>query len=323
MGRGHGRHGVLAHPSKRESPSLLPHKPADVPDMSHAVVLEAFAAIPELKAHCGAVREVASRDGLTNRVFLLEAEKGRFFLRIPAREDEGRIDRHAEAVNLEIAAGLGLAVPPLVCVPEAGILLTREVEHLVADRSGLPEALGRAVAKLHSCAEAFRGQLDPDAVCAARLALLAGNAILEEAAQPLVAALSRAALKPDLGTGAVCVPSHGDLSGGNCLMTAGRLWLIDWEYSAMAEPAWDLAYATVENGFSGIEESRFLQAYRDGGGRDFCPSVRDLAFMKARCDAVSALWAYGEAASGRDKLPLLAFARERRDRALSRMAALS
>ena len=38
------------------------------------------------------------------------------------------------------------------------------------------------------------------------------------------------------------VPSHNDLVLDNILIdAAGQIWLIDWEYSSMASPYWDLA----------------------------------------------------------------------------------
>ncbi len=38
------------------------------------------------------------------------------------------------------------------------------------------------------------------------------------------------------------VPSHNDLVLENILIDAtGQIWLIDWEYSSMASPYWDLA----------------------------------------------------------------------------------
>ena len=37
------------------------------------------------------------------------------------------------------------------------------------------------------------------------------------------------------------VSSHNDLVLENMMLDGTRLWLIDWEYSAMASPYWDLA----------------------------------------------------------------------------------
>ncbi len=100
-------------------------------------------------------------------------------------------------------------------------------------------------------------------------------------------------------------------------MASGRIWLIDWEYSAMAEPAWDLAYASLEHGLSPAQETRFLEAYRHSAGERLCPSSRDLEIMKAKCDVVSALWGLEQVLKGSDKMDFLAFAHARRDRALA------
>ncbi len=37
------------------------------------------------------------------------------------------------------------------------------------------------------------------------------------------------------------VPSHNDLVLENILFDKRRIWIIDWEYAAMASPYWDIA----------------------------------------------------------------------------------
>ena len=91
----------------------------------------------------------------------------------------------------------------------------------------------------------------------------------------------------------------------------------------MAVPAWDLAYALVEHDFGEVEERSFLQSYAMAGAADLCPASGELELMKARCDAVSALWAFEQVAAGRDRNVFLPFARARRDRALRRLQDLS
>ncbi|TYC55737.1 phosphotransferase family protein [Rhodobacterales bacterium] len=299
----------------------MPQKVSDTPDISHAAVLAAFADDAELARICGTPDTIISRDGLTNRVFRIEADNGDFFLRLPGNGSVETIDREAEAHNLEIAASLGLAVPPLVCRPETGLLLTRDVKERVSDRTKLAVALGHSVARLHGSGAVFQGKLDPDDVCAAEFSRLEGDETLADAARPLLDAIARAGGQADLRAKTVWVPSHGDLSEGNCLMTGERLWLIDWEYSAMAEPAWDLAYAIQEIGFTTAQEHQFLTAYGQAAGD--LPSARQMNFMKARCDAVSALWAFGQMAQGRDQSVFLSFARQRRDRALGLLASIT
>ena len=38
------------------------------------------------------------------------------------------------------------------------------------------------------------------------------------------------------------VPCHNDTYYNNFLLSDGKLWLIDWEYSGNHDPIWDLAY---------------------------------------------------------------------------------
>jgi thiamine kinase-like enzyme len=61
------------------------------------------------------------------------------------------------------------------------------------------------------------------------------------------------------------VPSHRDPVLGNLLLTDERLWLIDWEYSAMASPYWDLAILCNEADLDLQQSRRMLQAYCVGG----------------------------------------------------------
>lgn len=93
-------------------------------------------------------------------------------------------------------------------------------------------------------------------------------------------------------------------------MTSDQLWLIDWEFSGMSDPAWDLAYAVLEHEMSADEEQVFLQAYAATGAA--VPEADCLGVMKAKCDAVSALWALEQVAAGRDEDVFLPFARQRR-----------
>ena len=41
----------------------------------------------------------------------------------------------------------------------------------------------------------------------------------------------------------------------------GRVYLIDWEYSAMNDPMWDLAALFLESNFRKAEEGEFFKAY--------------------------------------------------------------
>ncbi len=283
---------------------------------------EALQRHPELATLVGTPQRVDRQAGLTNRVYRLEAENGTFFLRLPVPEAEGTVDRGAEARNIALASELDLALPALFCDCATGVLATRAADVLEERPADYPARLGAALSRLHGSGSAFAGLLDPDGIIRSQRQALGRAPELKSALAPLDQILEALAGRRPAGGGVRTVPSHGDLSPGNCLSTPDRLWLIDWEYSAMADPAWDLAYAILEHGFSVSREQTFLAAYRAGPARAFLPGGEELEAMKARCDAVSALWALEQAARGRDEAVFVPFACERRDRALARLELL-
>lgn len=292
-----------------QSPSFPPHDPA-------VAVAEAFAHYPQLPGLCGDIRQVLAQDGLTNRVLRIEATRGSFILRLPRPETAGLIDRHAEANNQTLAADLGIAVPALFCDADAGVLLTAAMDIAVPAGPELCAALGRLLARLHHSAVIFSGRLDPARVIARHEAEIAERPDLAALFAPLKQALAgRGALRN--GPKDLC-PCHGDLSPGNLLGSAAGLVLIDWEYSAQADPVWDLAYAILENGFSNDDQAAFLTAYASRSEEQAALLIR-IERMKSVCDAVSALWALGQVAADRDTADFRAFAQARITRALVRL----
>lgn len=269
---------------------------------------------------CGHLHAAVPQSGLTNRVFRLSAETGDYFLRLPREETAGMIDRHAEAHNLTLAADLGLALPAVYCDPETGVLLTSAVETLERRPVGFAHHLGKSVGRLHASGDKFDGKLDPVGVYEAQKSELGQLPELLTEIKALDAALAMTD-EPVFAEdgGALLVPSHGDLSPGNCLSVGSGIWLIDWEYSGMSLPAWDLAYAILEHAFSAEDEQFFLQGYATAGAGAFLPTENQLNVMKSRCDAVSALWALEQVARGRDAATFRPFAQDRIKRALGRL----
>jgi len=294
-----------------------------MPEFLPPEVAEAFQAHPGLLEACGRPLRAEADPGLSNRVYRVEAGKGVFFLRLPLKTQVAEVDRAAEAHNLKRAADLGLALPPVYCDVENAVLATRAVEVLDPPPADLPLQLGTAIGQLHASAVAFQGHLDPDQVGLAQLRRLPADNALSAEWRPLGDLLSGLRNQPAGADGVMPVPSHGDPSPGNCLAVAGKLWLIDWEFSAMAMPAWDVAYAILEHGFDEAGERLFLEGYRATAAAPFCPAPLQVEMMKTRCDAVSALWAFEQVAAGRERKLFLSFARTRRDRALDRFNKIS
>lgn len=262
---------------------------------------------------------VTRLDGLTNRVYRLGTPDGDFVLRLPRAENAGLIDREAEAHNLALACEHGFAPPAVILDPCSGILLTRAIGPRASSEPVGPAALGRIVADLHSAPLAFRGVTDPDSLIARQRADLGAHPDLVASFEPLADVLERLGPSSDV---LAPVPSHGDLSPGNVLFGSDGPVLIDWEYSVMAAPAWDLAYAILEHDFDAGEERAFLAAYAETGN-SIEGLQREILKMKIRCDAVSTLWALGQATKGNSATDFEAFARTRLKRALDTYSKLS
>jgi thiamine kinase-like enzyme len=83
-------------------------------------------------------------------------------------------------------------------------------------------------------------------------------------------------------------PCHCDPLCENFLDTGTRMWIVDWEYSGMNDPMWDLGDLSVEAQFGPDQDEEMLTAYFGGP-----PQPEDRARMviyKAMCDLLWTLW---------------------------------
>src|SRR5690606_29717818 len=83
-------------------------------------------------------------------------------------------------------------------------------------------------------------------------------------------------------------PCHCDPLCENFLDTGERMWIVDWEYSGMNDPMWDLGDLAVEGGFDEALEEEMLHAYF---GRAATAAERGrVTIYKAMCDLLWTLW---------------------------------
>ena len=84
------------------------------------------------------------------------------------------------------------------------------------------------------------------------------------------------------------VPSHCDPLCENFLDDGTRMWIVDFEYSGMNDPMWDLGDLSVEGEFDEAQDMEMLRAYFGGA-----PSPADhgrMVIYKAMCDLLWTLW---------------------------------
>jgi thiamine kinase-like enzyme len=83
-------------------------------------------------------------------------------------------------------------------------------------------------------------------------------------------------------------PCHCDPLCENFLDNGERMWIVDWEYSGMNDPLWDLGDLSVEAGFSPAQDGEMMRAYC---GRDPLPAEHGrMVIYKAMCDLLWTLW---------------------------------
>ncbi|MFD1985281.1 phosphotransferase [Mesorhizobium newzealandense] len=248
----------------------------------------ALAAIPMLADYTGPLERLG---GLTNLVF----KAGEFCLRIPGKGTEEYINRANEAVAAREAAKAGVSPEVLHVDPGTGIMVTRFIagaETMSPEkfkvRPGSPERAGEAFRKLHKSGAVFPFRFELFAMIDDYLKVLSTKDVALPAGYHDVvreAESVRLALAVHPLPLAAC---HCDPLCENFLDAGDRMWIVDWEYSGMNDPLWDLGDLSVEGKFDTAQDEEMMRAYFGGEAR---PDERGrIVIYKAMCDLLWTLW---------------------------------
>jgi thiamine kinase-like enzyme len=227
----------------------------------------AFTHIPLLAGCTAEDFHIAALPGYTNRNYRLYNPSQDWVLRVPRPLTNRLIDRAAEAHNQTLAHQLDLA-PQVAWRNDDGVTLTptlAESRNLCAadlNRDDLLATIVEPFQRLHRSALRFAGGLDLRSTLQQHYELLQSHQRAGFAARMTQAERVLSLLEMDESE---LVPAHRDPVPGNLLLDDRRLWLIDWEYSAMASPYWDLAIICNEAELDLSQTRRLLQAYCVGG----------------------------------------------------------
>lgn len=248
----------------------------------------ALAAIPALAGYEGPLERLG---GLTNRVY----RAGDICLRIPGKGTEEYINRANEAVAAGEAAKAGVSPEVLHVDAATGVMATRFVvgaetmsPEKFKTREGSPARAGEAFRKLHSSGAVFPFRFELFAMIDDYLKVLSTKDVALPAGYHDVvreAAVVREALAAHPIQLAAC---HCDPLCENFLDTGERMWIVDWEYSGMNDPLWDLGDLSVEGRFDAAQDEALMRAYFGGEAR---PAERGrVVIYKAMCDLLWTLW---------------------------------
>ena len=221
-----------------------------------------IAAVPEWRGHEATITPIEA--GRTNRNYRVEVGSATFFLRL-SHEDTALlgIDRVAEYEAALAAAASGVGPEVVAHLPEHGCLITVWVpgeplaEGDMEQESVLADVV-RVVSTIHA-GPALPATFDAFRIVEAyRRVSVERGVPIPEAYEPahahaerIEAAFARAPVPTR--------PCHNDLLADNFLKGVGGFWLVDYEYSGMGDPFFDLGNLSINNGLSEASQETLLR----------------------------------------------------------------
>lgn len=262
--------------------------------------------------------------GLTNIVFRVRRDGKDHLLRIPGPGTEEYIDRGVEAHNAKAAARAGVSPEVQYFDTATGVMLAGYVDAptMTPDRflatQGAPTRAGEAFRQLHQSGESFEFRFELFSMIDEYLRVLGEkDATLPEGYHETVeeAETVRSALAANP---APLAPCHCDPLCENFLDDGSKMWIVDWEYSGMNDPLWDLGDLSVEAGFDEARDLEMLTAYCGGAPSE--ATVSRMVIYKAMCDLLWTLWGLIQYADGNPAEDFWAYSEERFARCRKLMA---
>ncbi|NSB70429.1 thiamine kinase-like enzyme [Clostridium beijerinckii] len=253
------------------------------------------------------ITEVEPAGGMTNKNYKICVKGDRYILRVAGVGTEQMINRNTEMFNSAIASEKGYNVEVPYFNLETGVKISKFIENAetLTHRSiKKEENLKQVTAILRDLHECNDFHMDNEFSMFSELEKYEGiltkdnGAFFEDYAEVREKVM---ALEEELNRcNRVYVPSHNDLVSENFVKdTAGRIYLIDWEYSGINDDMWDLAALSLENEFSEDDIELMFRLYFKGKDADK-DSRRRLLIHQICQDFLWAVWTLIKEAEGDD-----------------------
>ena len=246
------------------------------------------------------VLSVEQLGGMTNQNYLVKTTNKQYIVKFFGKGTEKLINRQDEKYNLELLKDLDLDVKNYLFDIEAGIKVNEYIESAITLDSNTIKTKFDKIAPIlqtiHASGKELRGEFAPfeeikkyESLIEEKIPYANYEAVREEV-------FSLEKRLADLGVDRKSC--HIDLVPENFIESPqGRLYLIDWEYSSMNDPMWDLAALFLESEFTRQEEEDFLSHY----GSEQTPVSREkIAIYKILQDAIWSLWTVYKEEQGAD-----------------------
>ena len=246
------------------------------------------------------VLSVEQLGGMTNQNYLVKTTNKQYIVKFFGKGTEKLINRQDEKYNLELLKDLDLDVKNYLFDIEAGIKVNEYIESAITlDSTSIKtkfDKIAPILQTIHSSGKELRGEFAPFEEIKKYESLIEEKIPYAnyEAVRKEVFSLEKRLV--DLGVDRKSC--HIDLVPENFIESPqGHLYLIDWEYSSMNDPMWDLAALFLESEFTSQEEEAFLSHYES----DQTPVSREkITIYKILQDAIWSLWTVYKEEQGAD-----------------------
>ena len=233
--------------------------------------------------------------GMTNIVHLVETQNINLIVRIPGKGTEDYINRTTEYNNAKAAWRAGISAEIIWADVNSGVMVSKAINgietmtpNLFGLRKGSPARAGVALSKLHNSGETFDFHFELFNMIEDYLKILSTKDVnlpkgyhdIVKAAEPVKESLQE--------NPTTLAPCHCDPVCENFLDDGKNMWIVDWEYSGMNDPLWDLGDLSVEAGMNEAQENEMLEAYF--GKAPTSAQKGRVIIYKAMCDLLWTLW---------------------------------
>ena len=215
------------------------------------------------------IQTTTFEEGFSNKVYRLEWNKvPQVVLRVPALDEEAfAINRQSEVAVL-LAAAKAKISPAVLWHDDQGAFACKyvtqpslgwDVEHSESS----VKRVAKALAEAHRLPAINHSLCIYDLIEHYLLSIEAHSVSRSDVQEELSYLRELFETLPRVEQSASHVVCHNDLNPKNVLIDEDDIWLIDWEYSAMGDPLFDLAVVTRSHNLTREQQITLIQSYDD------------------------------------------------------------
>ena len=256
--------------------------------------------IKKLLTESEEIVKVEQLGGMTNSNYLVETTNNKYIVKFFGKGTDKLINRIAEKNNLANLADLELDVKNYIFDIESGIKVNEYIENATTfDAHYLKskkEDVANILKKVHSSGKILEGEFKIFDEIRKYEDLIEGHINYPYYDKIRENIFSLQKHLEEIGVDKKSC--HIDLVPENFIEDEnGRVYLIDWEYSSMNDPMWDLAALFLESNFRKAEEGEFFKYYFS---ENTPVSVAKIMIYKILQDFLWSLWTIYKEEQGAD-----------------------